>query len=310
MNAEINEGVGRPTLKEKIYAAIPVEKRIDRFKITNPDVIETLHEFPVLTYLLGSVTDKPQGMDTRPDGVSRPYWLVTEGSAMFGLKNPEDAMRWKGIFNHMVGSAGNVYFLAEKIAHATSVEKKKLIELGYNPTSISSLDPDLLRDQKLIDHAGRRQMDEYIWHTPHDNVHPSGKSVDNTLRILKESEADQYFLHHMNEENHRFLLSHGKSGRLVDIQFSLLTYGDWTYDQKPVSLRDRFIGLHARKRADKEVLEGLEKIGETLESDLKRVFGDSIVQEMSSRAQYEWENKIRQSYAAGAGISASEIYSS
>lgn len=308
MITEVNEGIRHQTLKEKIYASIPVEKFINTYNISNPDVVETIYEFPVLSYLLGSVTDRPQGMDARPDGVTRPYWLVTEGSSMFGLKNPEDVMRWKGIFNHVIGAARHVYFLADKIANATPMQKQKLLALGYTPTSLASLSPDLLRDHKLIDHAGRRQTDELEWHPVHDKAHPSTNSVQNTLALLERNGADSYFLHHMKEEDHSYLFTQGKNGRLKDIQFAILTYGDWTYEQKPMDLVERFGGLRSRGRADEKTLDVLETLGQTFESDLKQVFGDSIVLEMMELKPFEWEEKIKKAYASSAGLTVSEIF--
>jgi len=309
MAAEMSEGMFPSTNHERISRSIDVDKFIDKYKVTNIDVVEALHEFPVLSYLLGIVTEKPQGTDARPDGVTRPYWVTTEGSAMFGLANPEDAMRWKGIFTHITGAARHVYFLADTIARATPAQKQKLIDLGYTPASLATLDPDLLRDHKLIDHSGRRQMDESVWHGVHDRVHPTIYSEKNTLAILEKNGADPYFLHHMKEEDHAYLLSRGKSGRLKDIQFSVLTYGDWTFGQKPMSLSDRFAELLLKKRADSDTLDGLKLLGQTFESDLKHVFGENIIQEMMELKPFEWEEKIKRAYAASAGVSVSEIFS-
>mgnify|MGYP001561960510 FL=1 len=94
-------------------------------------------------------------------------------------------MRWKGIFNYIVGSARHVHFLADKIAHATPMQKQKLLALGYTPASLASLDPDLLRDHKLIDHAGRRQMDELGWHNVSDDVHPSTYSEKKYAGVIR-----------------------------------------------------------------------------------------------------------------------------
>ncbi len=96
---------------------IPVDKFIEKYRVDNPDVIETLKKFPVLSYLLGSVSEKTFENNR----------TVTEGSAMFGLTNPQDAMRWKGIFTHITGASRHVYFLSDKIAHATPTQKQKLL---------------------------------------------------------------------------------------------------------------------------------------------------------------------------------------
>ncbi len=302
MSQELREAIMQKSKRELIMQKIPVDKFIEKYHVDNPDVIETLKEFPVLTYLLGSITDTAQGTSTQPDGTARPYWLVKEGSGMFGLSNPEDAMRWKGIFNHITGAARNVYFLADKIAHATPIQKQKLLALGYTPTSLASLDPDLLRDHKLIDHAGRRQMDELVWHNVSDDAHPSTYSEKNTLALLEQNGADPYFLHHMKEEDHAYLFSRGKTGRLKDIQFAVLTYGDWTYEQKPMNLKERFAGLRLRNRADSKTLDVLETLGQTFESDLQHVFGDSIIHEMMELKPFAWEEKMKKAYASSAGL--------
>lgn len=308
MSQELREAIMQKSKRELMMQKIPVDKFIEKYHVDNPDVIETVKEFPVLSYLLGSVTKESQGTDTRPDGTMRPYFLVKEGSGMFGLSNPEDAMRWKGIFNHIMGAARHVHFLADKIAHATPIQKQKLLALGYTPASLASLDPDLLRDHKLIDHAGRRQMDELAWHNVSDEVHPSTYSEKNTLALLEQNGADPYFLHHMKEEDHAYLFSRGKSGRLKDIQFAVLTYGDWTYEQKPMSLAERFRGLRASKRAEDATLDMLEALGSTFESDIKSVFGQEIIQKMLEHEPYIWEQKIKNAYAKSAGLSAREVF--
>ena len=81
-------------------------------------------------------------------------------------------------------------------------------------------------------------MDELVWHNVSDDAHPSTYSEKkNTLALLEQNGADPYFLHHMKEEDHAYLFSRGKTGRLKDIQFAVLTYGDWTYEQKPMNLK-------------------------------------------------------------------------
>ena len=97
----------------------------------------------------------------------------------------------------------------------------------------------------------------------------------------------------MKEEDHAYLFSRGKSGRLKDIQFAVLTYGDWTYAQKPMNLKERFAGLRLRNRADGKTLDVLETLGQTFESDLQHVFGESIIHEMMELKPYKWEEKIK-----------------
>lgn len=285
--------------RENLHVIIPVDRYIEKYNVRNKDTEEALKEFPVLCYLLGSVSENPSGNNK----------IISEGSAMFGLKDPEDAMRWKGIFNHIMGAARHVYFLADKIAHATPEQKQKLIDLGYTSASVSSIDPDLLRDHKLIDHAGRRQSDEFTWYAVNDNAHHSNNSELNTVHLLEKNNADPFFVNHMKEEDHRYLSTKGKNGRLKDIHYAVLTYGDWTYGQKPMSMSERFVGLRASKRADEQTLDTLEALGNTFESDIKKVFGDSIIDQMQNIKPYPWEEKIKRAYAASAGLSASSIFS-
>ncbi|MEK7060653.1 MAG: hypothetical protein AAB937_00270 [Patescibacteria group bacterium] len=145
-------------------------------------------------------------------------------------------------------------------------------------------------------------MDELGWHDVRDAAHPSTYSSENTLALLERNGADPYFLHHMKEEDHAYLFSRGKSGRLKDIQFAVLTYGDWTFDQKSVSLHDRFVGLRSRNRADRATLDRLEHLGQTFESDLQHVFGDSIIHEMMELKPFAWEEKMKNAYASSAGL--------
>lgn len=272
---------------------VPVDAYIQKYEVEHPAVLEVLKEHPVLSYLLGKINSRG---------------IVEDGSGMFGLKNPEDAVQWKGIFNHIVGASGNVYFLAERIAKATPSQKEHLVRLGYLPNSVRSLDPEKLRDHKLIDHAGRRQSDERKRYDCQDAAHPSTHSELNTRLLLHNAGADRFFLDHMKEEDHEYLISRMSGKRLRNIHYALLTYGDWTFDQAPVALSERFALLHARGRADKKTLDVLEQSGRQFEQDLTEVFGEGILSELKNRSPYPWERNIREAYAASAGLDADKLF--
>lgn len=267
MMGELSERPEVSTKRELINRAIPVDRYIKTYDVKHPFVQETLKEFPVLNYLLDA--------------------------GMFGLKNSEEATKWNGIFNHIMGASRHVYYLADRIAHATPEQKKKLITLGYSPSSLQSLDTELLRDHKFIDHSGRRRADE---------ERQPGKSEQYTMEHLKTNGADRFFLNHMKEEDHVYLLEKGKSGRLKDIQYAVLTYGDWTFSQKPVNITERFEGLRKSGRLEPQKLDELEKLGLQFESDLKSVFGDTIIDTMMNLLPYSWEAQIRKAYNTSAGL--------
>lgn len=286
---------------------VDVDAALQKYKVEHPKAQEVLRKFPVLTYLLGDVSTHPAGYKDSSSG-TKPYWLVTEGSGMFALKNPEDAREWKGIFNHMVGAAGNAYFLAEKIAHASSAQKQQLVDLGYLQRSVNRIDPQKLRDHKLIDHAGRRQADERRRYGVKDVSHPSTHSELNTQMLLHNADADHFFQDHMKEEDHHYLLSRILQGKLRDIDYAILTYADWTFDQTPISIEARFKLLSKRNRATPHVLERLEAAGKQFEYDFCTVFGDTAVQELLDRGPYIWENELREAYAQTAGLRAADLF--
>lgn len=303
---EVRYATARPESFQK-RARIDVDAAIQKYAVDHPKTQEVLHAFPVLTYLLGAVSGNPAGQKETPVG-TKPYWLLTEGSGMFALKNPEDAREWKGIFNHIVGASGNAYFLAEKIANATESQKQQLIDLGYLPRGVTRLDPQKLRDHKLVDHAGRRQADERRRYGVEDAAHPSTHTELNTQLLLHNANADRFFQDHMKEEDHNYLLSRISRGKLRDIEYAILTYADWTFDQTPVSLETRFDALNKRKRAAPYVLEKLAAAGKQFEQDLRTVFGEDMLTEYSARSAYTWETDMREAYAQSAGLTGSDLF--
>lgn len=299
----------KSALRNEIVSQIPVELFIERFQVIAPGVKEVLHAYPTLCYLLGIVTTEPQTSDTRPDGVERPVYFLTEGSGMFDLKNKEDAMRWRGIFNHIMGTARQVYFLADRLSQLTSTQKQQLEGIGFDINSLSDVDPLLLRDFMFISHAGRRQMDEYNWHGLRDNTHPSGNSYTNTIHLLQAYNASSDLIKLMRTENHEYEVGAGNEhGLLPDVSDNILTYCDWTFGQKPNTLQERFDELRKNKRLPIEMLYTLESYGQEFENALKQVAGRDIFDSMIHAGHYLWETQIRKAYAVSSGLTLEELF--
>ena len=284
---------------------IDVDAFIARYKVANELTREALHEFPTLCYLLGNVTDLPQATDPRPDGVTRPIFFLTEGSGMFGLAQPEDAMRWRGIFNHVMGTTRQVYYLSQRLMELDERENGKATfgSFGFDTRSFSEIDPDLMRRFFFVSHAGRRRADEKAWHSLDDEVHREDDIGEASLKLLMSQGAEQGIIDLMRVEAHSDLLNTGtRLGFFPNVVDSILTYTDWTYGQKPQTLQSRFEGLRKSQRQPKEVLDVLERAGNHFEKALVGVLGIDTPTRMAS-AHFDWEERIRRAYCAPSGIS-------
>lgn len=234
---------------------------------------------------------------------------------MFGLTSPEEVMEWRGIFNHIVGSVRNVQFIAEKIVGVTQEQKQKLVDRGYNPASIDSLDSQLLTNFMFISHAGRRKADEHAWYGIHEapvqdpnNEDPTGHSYYYTLEILEKAYAPDVLIELMRVEDHHYEVAAMQSGINPNVVDNILTYCDWTYGQAPVPLAERFKGLRASGRQTEEILDILETAGTNFENALKEVFGEDIYDQMAASGPFDGEKEIREAYAASAGLTLAEVY--
>ena len=280
----------------------------------HPQVQEALRDFPTLSYLLGRVEpayiNNNLIFDERPDNKFRPVSFLKEGSGMFGLTDRDDALRWRGIFNHIMGSARQIFYLAERLAKLTPQQKQQFAALGYDLASFDQLDPNFLRDFMFISHAGRRQMDEYNWHDLRDGAHPGGNSEQNTVELLRNSKADPRIIDLMRVETHVDYLAKeaGTTKILPNIVDNVYSYSDWTFGQKPNTLTERFKGLRESKRAPANILDLLEACGNSFEQALKNIVSPTIFEEMTQIGPYDWETQIRQAYCASAGLKFSEVF--
>ena len=282
---------------------IPVMDFISHYGVESPLMQESLCSYPTLCYLLGNVTEGSPTQDNRPDGIVRPVYFLTEGSGMFGLKNPDDAMRWRGIFNHVIGTTRQVNFLSNRLKNLTEEQRNQFFLLGYNVESLDKADPSLLTDYMLVSHSGRRGADEHNWHNLNDEVHTSADPYESTLQHLQKLDAPDEIIALMRTEKHSYLLA----GELPDIIDNILTYCDWTFGQSPTTLEERFEGLRARSRESLPVLAMLEGIGTKFETALKEVLGDTVIQEMRESV---WDDEvlIREAYAQSAGLTLEEVF--
>lgn len=301
------------TLETNSVGEIPIAQRVDeaiaRYNVEHTLVRETIHEFPELRFLLGHITNEPQGTDRRPDNVERPVYYLTEGSGMFGLANSHDAMRWRGIFNHVMGTARQVYWLAQRVAGLPSYQIAEFGDRGYDVPTLLRIRPEALRDFMFVSHAGRRQMDEYNWHGLRDRVHPSADSGFNTYRLLKQEGAPPLMLDLMRVEMHAHHLAKAVRGNMLpDMIDNLLTYPDWTFGQSPVTLTERFAGLRKSGRSEPEITNILEQCGAAFERDLIDIVDPDIFVKMTHAGPYTWETKIRNAYCAPSGLAMSKVF--
>lgn len=287
-----------------------VDASIRRYDVTHSQVKEILHEFPSLQFLLGNVSQEPVGRDKQPDGIDRPIYFLTEGSGMFGLKNPDDAMRWRGIFNHIMGTARQVYYLADRLTQLSSEHIQALGDRGFDMSTLSGINPRTLRDFMFVFHAGRRQSDEYTRHGLRDTAHPTGDSGINTYQLLKKEGAPQLFLDLMRVEMHADHLA-ASAARYIyfpDLIDNVLTYPDWTFGQTPNTLAERFVELRQKEREPPGILDILEQCGTTFETAVKDIVDPNIFTQMTHAGPYDWETKIRQAYCAPSGLTLDAVF--
>lgn len=303
--------------QETASLQIPTDHFIEMYGVENALAKEALHSFPALCYLLGN-TSVRKVTDSRDGKVKRKPVLGErnhDGSAMFGLKTPEEAIEWRGIANHIFGSVRNVDFLSQLFAQATDAQKEQMAKLGFDRASMDAVDPTLLQSFQFISHAGRRKADEHAWYglhrSPEGDLHNYDKphhSFLYTLEILERAKADPKLIDLLRVENHYFEVDAMRPGINPNVVDSILTYGDWTFNQKPTSLVERFEGLRKSGRQSLEILDLLESAGTNFENALKNVFGLDIFDRMANTPPFPGELEIRTAYAASAGLTLHQIY--
>ncbi len=297
------------TVDNRYRYGIPAEQFIEYYQVGNPEVQTVLRQNPTLCYLLGRVTPEQRTLSNVKEKKEESIHILTEGSGMFNLENKDDAMRWRGIFNHILGTARQVYYLATRLNELTPQQKQQFADLGFDINSFNDIDPELIRDFMFISHAGRRQSDEKTWHQLNDNAHQDSNPGTATIKYLREMKANQAFIDLMRLEMHvDHLVQAGKNALLPHAADNVYCYADWTFSQIPNSLADRFTGLRNSQRESPETLALLEQCGNNFEAALKQIVNPSIWQEMTSAGPYDWETQIRQAYCAPSGLTLQEVF--
>lgn len=310
-----------PTYRAEVEK-IPTESYIKLYNIESSETQEALRKYPVLCYLLGKVSQEPLTLtdetintSTFSDRQKRQIFPLKEGSGMYGLKILEDAMRWKGIFNHIAGSARQIEYLAQLVTDFPEERKQVLIDHGFDRDSFQTLDPILLRDWQLVSHAGRRMMDEYNQDKLNDGYpHLSGESYPNTLFHLGRTNAPIELVNLMGIENHNNL---EQEGAFTDISVAIATFGDWAFGQSTVTIDDRFkgfikkINLGIEKRISLETAEKFRQAGNNFETALTEALGisqEKFYEEIANLTVPQWEIDIRKGFVSEAGLTLEEVY--
>lgn len=292
---------------------IPVDTFIDYFNATVPEVNESLKKYPTLCYLLGQVTDRPQQVKKRSNGEIVNKYLLIEGSGMFGLKNPDDVLEWKGIFNHGVGSSRQTWFVSNLLKNISTKQKQKFIKKSYDFSQFDQLDSETLRDFMLFDHLSRRSWDEGRWYsTSHPKAESPGQLAVNLL--INYFKASQIFIDLMRVELHAEKLiqaakQEGERTFFPNIVDAVLTTVDWMYEQKPIDLDARFNKLEeTRKDIDINNLKMFRRAGKTFIKDVNEILEIDIFELMKKAGPYDWETEIRKAYCAPSGLSLQEVF--
>jgi hypothetical protein len=294
--------------KDSGVAVISTANYINRFNVEDPEVIEALQAHPALCFLLGKVSE-PQTVIDKSTGEKRNVRLLQEGSGMFALKDKEDAMRWQGIFNHIIGSSRHTKFIIDTLNGATPEQHAQLETMGYDFTSFNRYGKQNISEFMFVSHAGRRAMDEHNLYEIRDSAHLTGDSYQNTRLLLNVENAPTKLLELLEVENHASLmLDEGKTGRFLNIAVALLTYADWTFGQNPTTLSDRFKSLRNTQRAPKEELDVFETCATAFEKDMNLVLGKDLFAEMSAQKSKAWEAQVRSAYCSPSGLSPQEVF--
>jgi len=286
------------------------ETYIEKYGVSDTLAADALREFPSLCYLLGSVSAEPQGQDSRPDGVEKDYFLLKEGSGMFNLAQPDDARRWKGMFNHVLGTTRQVHYLAERLSELSPEQIAEFGERGFDVASIANIDPAALRDAMLVSHCGRRQHDEYVWHGVRDEAHKYSGQGRCTRRHLKVNGCSKRLLDILETACGSKFLPTAKSagGIQPDMILNITSWCDWTFGQQPISLDDRFKTIKARGGPDMEVFDRQEAIARKFQDALEQIVSPNIFEEMTSTPMPDWEKKLREAYCSPSGLDPAEVF--
>ncbi|NMB57070.1 hypothetical protein GYA19_03985 [Candidatus Beckwithbacteria bacterium] len=296
---------------------------------------EAICKYPVLGYLLGSVTKGITGdgqyyFDDRPDGKFRPVSLLEGGVGLFGLVG-EDADRWKGMFNHLAGSADRVFKLTRLVKSLSNEQVAKIEAAGYDLSSfnlLKQLSPDnieeVLWNFQLLSHLSRRKGDEDKWHR--GNSETLADAYKESLQLMQTLGIPEAYQKLLLVGNHGFLLnlltpkSDIPDEKKVDFLVILLTYADWSFGQNAVHPSKRFADMindwfgddddpnKKVRGTTKAELMIFKAAAIQFEQTLSQIINADLFDTLEEMPTEQREIDIRQAYAACVGIPMEELF--
>jgi len=294
-----------PILEKQLYNdrryvyGIPVDLFCNYYNVPG-EVRQTFQKYPVLCYLLGRVTDKPQKVYDKNSRSEKQAYVISEGSGMMIVNNPGEAIRSKMVLNHELVSGRRVYCLTKKILSLSSSKLSGFQKLGYNLKPLRGLKPELLLHFVLVSHCKRIEAGEKMKYGIDDEAHPSTIPGEAGLLHLIKYQAPVFLQKLMRVESPDYLPNAGTkiNKRLIlpNIVDNILVYCDWTNGQKPTTIESRFKELRAEYRESSEALNKLEAFGQNFQSALKIIFSSDIINQLKTLNPYNWESEIAQAY--------------
>jgi hypothetical protein len=299
-------------LSMAVRRAIPVESLMFDYGVSVPETQEAIRTFPTLSYLLGRVSSEKRAMIRvdKPELTGETVNILEDGSGMYGLKDRDDALRWKGIMNHVLGTVRGSVGLFDTLKTLSDNDRASMKKLGYDFSSFDRAERNLIVDSGLVVHAGRRGMDEYQWYGMSDHAHPTGDSYINTVALFAARRAHPALFDMLHIEDHTYLDSGDSNEVFADVLTNILTYCDWRWAQSPLTLDERFEGLRKSGRAPEVRLEHLYSHASVFDRVLSNILGKDffsrVIRTDGAFVQSEW--LIRKGYAASAGLTLQEVF--
>lgn len=102
------------------------------------------------------------------------------------------------------------------------------------------------------------------------------------------------------------MLNRGYFDNILD---AMLTYSDWTFGQKTISVDERFPEMTTvRKDLDPKMLEAFRVAGKYFEQVFNEVLQTDILQEFKNLKPEPWETQIRKAYCSPSGLTLKEAF--
>jgi|GEM_PF-4771655 len=301
--------------RAEIFHHIPVDELLSTYEATRrhgmpPTVARTIRRYPTLVYLLGTVS-QPLDVPFRNSSTNHheTVSIVNDGAGLFGLRDPEDARRWKDIFHHSVGSVENAVFLSDNLKRLTKQKRKDLKAMGIDFSLFDTMSIKFLRDGWLLFHAGQRKADETIRYDLSDANHKTSDPYESTLTVFHTHHVDPIFFDLIKFQKQGELVELAKSGDPVPAEVAVMVLGDFLYGQTQMTIPDHLKKVRQIGGESSDVLSTLEIFGERLEYSFRTVLGNDIFDRMRNAPEPTWAVRMRRAYAASAGMTWDELSS-